>query len=220
MVDSTQPTISHLEQNQPSRLELLNNVLRTLGAGPILHSNQSGPAFYAHAATSSGHVTWQTPKWLSKSLRNIFGIFDLDPCSPTDNRRKAPVRAKVLYTETDDGLALAWQGKVYVNPPYGRGIGRWIAKAHEEVLCGNAKLVVALIPARTDTKWWHKDLAGHADVFFLKGRLSFDDTGQSAPFPSALALWGTRASRLKALQKALPDGWLASAQAAARRSYY
>jgi hypothetical protein len=67
--------------------------------------------------------------------------------------------------------------------------------------------VVGLVPARTDTTWWHQDVAGHATVFFLRGRLSFGDGTQPAPFPSALLVWGATPENTTALKAAIPDAW-------------
>ena len=97
-------------------------------------------------------------------------------------------------------------GVVFVNPPYGRHLPAWIAKARAEVEHGNARVVIALIPARTDTSYWHQHRT-QADVYFLKGRLRFGDNSQSAPFPSALAIWGADAATLAKLDAAFPDAW-------------
>ncbi len=145
--------------------------------------------------------------FLLQILYGVFGAFDLDPRSPTHNRQMALVQARVHYTMEDDGLALLWHGNVFVNPPYGRALRLWTAKARTEVASGNARLVVGLLPARTDTRWWHQDVARSAAVFFLRGRLSFGDSGQAAPFPSALAVWGATAAELVALRAGLPDAW-------------
>ena len=74
-----------------------------------------------------------------------------------------------------------------MNPPYGRGISDWVAKAQQEALGG--VLVVGLLPARTDTRWWQEHVQGHADVRFIAGRLKFGNAQNSAPFPSAIAVW-------------------------------
>ena len=103
------------------------------------------------------------------------------------------------------GLKLPWHGKVFLNPPYGRSIHEWTSKAKAEVAAGNADLVVAILPVRSDTTWWHEDIADCATVFFLRGRLSFGEGGQSAPFPSALVLWGGTPEHIAAL-KAAPSG--------------
>ena len=84
-----------------------------------------------------------------------------------------------------------------------------MAKARSEVERKSAKVVVALIPARTDTHYWHDHIAGKADVYFLRGRLRFGANGQSqsAPFPSALAIWGADAVMVERLAAAFPDAW-------------
>ena len=76
-----------------------------------------------------------------------------------------------------------------------------------EVHQGRAKSVVALIPSRTDTLWWHPHIARLAHVLILRGRLQFGDGGQSAPFPSALAVWGADAQAIAQLREAFPDAW-------------
>ena len=96
---------------------------------------------------------------------------------------------------------------VFVNPPYGRALAAWVAKARGEVDGGRARTVVALLPARPDTGYWHDHIAGRAAVFFLRGRLRFGGGGNSAPFPSALAVWGAGPEALSALAAALPEAW-------------
>jgi hypothetical protein len=86
-------------------------------------------------------------------LYSVFGTFDLDPCSPTSDGRTTFVKAKAYFTETDDGLSLSWFGRVFMNPPYGRSIHHWTAKA--EVEQGNAEVVVGSLPARLDTRYAH-----------------------------------------------------------------
>ena len=207
LVGTTQPTLVALERYDVGRLHVLNAVLSTLGAGAYLAHPESPKPFYTHAGNGSTHHGWNTPQTLLERLYIVFGIFDLDPCSPTRNRRTAPVRARIHYCPEDDGLSLAWFGTVFVNPPYGRDIHHWTTKARSEVERGNAQTVVALLPARTDTRWWHNDIAGRACVLFLRGRLSFGDIGQVAPFPSALAVWGGDSIHLTGLQKMFADAW-------------
>jgi hypothetical protein len=102
-----------------------------------------------------------------------------------------------------------WHGTVFVKPPYGRTLAAWVAKAHSEVASGHAKPVVVLLPARPDTNYWHDHVAGRSVVYFLRGRLRFGDGKQSAPFPSALAIWGAEAETLAALDVAQVDAWRA-----------
>ena len=125
-----------------------------------------------------------------------------------------PIDLKIVFPildgaalEEDDGLTLAWFGTVFVNPPYGRDIHHWTTKARLEVEQGNAQTVVSILPARTDTRWWHTDVARIAHVLFLRGRLAFGDVGQVAPFPSALVVWGGKDDQLINLQKTFPDAW-------------
>ena len=111
-----------------------------------------------------------------EALLSVFGRFDLDPCAARKSRSR--VRARVHFTHEDDGLSLPWHGVVFVNPPYGRTLGLWVAKARREVEEGRARTVVALLPARPDTAYWHEHVAGRAVVYFLRGRLRFSDGEQ------------------------------------------
>ena len=125
--------------------------------------------------------------------------FSLDPAATVEN-----AKCTKFFTEADDGLAQSWRGeRVFCNPPYGRGLGRWLEKACKETNgLDGAELVVVLVPARPDTIYWHKYVLhtpeganfGYTDrrfveVRFIKGRLKFGDEINSAPFPSALAIY-------------------------------
>jgi phage N-6-adenine-methyltransferase len=200
-------TVLSLETMGKGRLETFEKVQIFLGAGLYLAPAGRRRAFYSHAGNSSVHQGWATPPALLERLYAVFGRFDLDPCSPTDDPRRAPVRARMYFTPADDGLALAWHGRVFVNPPYGRELKAWVRKAHGEAKERRASVVAVLLPARTDTAWWHEHVAGHADVFLLRGRLAFGDGEQSAPFPSALAVWGAEAETVTALRQALNSAW-------------
>lgn len=208
MTGVTQPTIIALEKCGRGRLTTLNAILSALGAGPVLSAIGETPAFYAHAGNSSAHEAWETPHWLLERLHGVFGRFDLDPCSSTRDRRIARVKASTYFIHEDDGLSLPWMGTVFVNPPYGRQLRHWISKSRSEVESGRVATVVCLVPARTDTRWWHDDIAGKATVFFLRGRLSFGDGTQPAPFPSALIVWGSTVEQIAALKAALPEAWV------------
>jgi hypothetical protein len=152
---------------------------------------------------------WETPHDLFDKLWDEFGGFDLDPCGrPEHHTVKRILQAGGTYfSPAVNGLACLWHDKVYLNPPYGREIGKWVEKAVGEVENGNAELVVALLPARVDTKWWQgnviqgvrwdrhqKHLWALAPmkpdyVRFLPGRLRFVGATNSAPFPSAVVVW-------------------------------
>jgi phage N-6-adenine-methyltransferase len=203
----TRPTIGALERDGKGRLSTLQSVLTVLGAGAYLAPKDGAAAFFTHAGNSSIDQSWQTPPKLLDALYRVFERFDLDPCAP--RRTRPTVRARLHYTAEDDGLSLPWHGAVFVNPPYGRPLAAWIAKAHHEATSGRARVVVALLPARPDTRYWHEHVAGKATVFFLRGRLRFSGSTQCAPFPSALVLWGASDATLTALAAELPGAWRA-----------
>lgn len=128
---------------------------------------------------SSNTSEWSTPQNVFDKLNDEFH-FNLDPCCTHDN-----AKCVNYFTKTENGLSKSWVGyRVFMNPPYGRDIKHWMAKAYS---CG-ADLVVCLVPARTDTKWWH-DYAMQGVVRFIKGRLKFGDSKNSAPFPSAIVIF-------------------------------
>jgi phage N-6-adenine-methyltransferase len=133
---------------------------------------------------SSKSGEWSTPQDFFDKLNWRFGPFDLDPCANTHNTKCAN-----FFTEMEDGLTKSWKGHtVFVNPPYGRGIDEWIKKGYEEAQDWDTK-VVMLIPARTDTKYWHDYVMKAESVFFIKGRLKFGDSTNCAPFPSAVVVF-------------------------------
>jgi phage N-6-adenine-methyltransferase len=131
---------------------------------------------------SSATDEWETPRWLFSLLAWLFGGFNLDPCATPAN-----AKCSRFFTRAQDGLSQRWQGKVFMNPPYGRTIGLWMEKAYRASLDG--ALVVCLVPARVDTAWW-QDYARRGHVHFLRGRLKFGAATNSAPFPSAIVIFG------------------------------
>jgi phage N-6-adenine-methyltransferase len=198
-------TLALIERGSSGNLVPLELVADALGAGlklaPIGES-----AFYTGAALSSAWDAWATPQIVLDRLYEVIGGgFDLDPCSP--GRLQGRVQARTHFDAADDGLAQTWNGLVYVNPPYGRSIGQWTAKAREEVAAGRASMVVGLLPARTDTSWWHRDIADHAAVWLIKGRLAFGDGASAAPFPSALVLWGGSDIHRERMSTQFPNAW-------------
>lgn len=131
---------------------------------------------------SSATDEWPTPTDFFLQVQKEFGAFTLDPCC-TPESAKAPE----FFTKEDDGLAKDWGlHKVWMNPPYGRVIGDWMRKAYDASQRGAT--VVCLVPARTDTAWWH-DYAAKGEVRFIRGRLKFGNAKHSAPFPSALVVF-------------------------------
>lgn len=145
---------------------------------------------------SSNDHEWYTPRTFFNRLNTQWN-FTLDPCAT-----KESALCKKFYTKEDDGLKQSWaKERVFMNPPYGRDIGKWVQKAFAETTTAfskdSAQLVMGLLPARTDTNWFHKWVLGHAQITFLKGRIKFLTCnefgelteGDSCPFPNILALW-------------------------------
>ena len=133
---------------------------------------------------SSKTGEWATPQEFFEKLNWRFGPFDLDPCADPTNTKCAN-----FFTEAEDGLSKSWEGFTsFINPPYGRGIERWIQKAYKESRQADTRIVL-LIPARTDTKYWHNYVMKADEVYFVKGRLKFGDSDNSAPFPSAVVVF-------------------------------
>jgi len=124
---------------------------------------------------------WETPQAFFDECNKLLGPFTLDVCATDANAKCAD-----YFTQADDGLSQHWVGKCWMNPPYGREIGKWMKKAKESA--GGGTVIVCLVPARTDTRWWH-DYAIHGDVTFIKGRLKFGGHKNSAPFPSAIVVF-------------------------------
>jgi len=130
---------------------------------------------------SSATDLWSTPQAFFDALNDLHG-FTLDVCAIPEN-----AKCQRFFTKENDGLSQDWTGTVWMNPPYGREIGLWMRKAYESSQQG-AK-VVCLVPARTDTAWWH-DYAKKGQIDFIRGRLKFGDAKNSAPFPSAVVIFG------------------------------
>lgn len=135
------------------------------------------------AMFSSATDNWATPQDFFDELNREFG-FTLDPCADVDN-----AKCKKFFTREQDGLAQSWGGEtVFCNPPYGREIGKWVKKAHEESRKPDT-VVVMLIPARTDTAWFHDFIYKSAkEIRFIRGRLKFGGASAGAPFPSMVVV--------------------------------
>ena len=136
------------------------------------------------ACLSSDRMDWETPSALFNELNAEFN-FTLDPCCTHEN-----AKCQKHYTAEDDGIKKSWSGEtVFCNPPYGREIGKWVEKCHAE---SENAIVVMLIPARTDTAYFHDYIYGKAEIRFIRGRLKFALNGAvkgNAPFPSMIVVW-------------------------------
>lgn len=127
---------------------------------------------------SSETDMWATPQDFFDEFDAVFH-FKTDVCALPEN-----AKCEQYYTPLDDGLSQEWRGVCWCNPPYGREITKWIEKA----ATSNAT-VVMLLPARTDTKWFHKYILPFAKIGFVQGRLKFGDAKNSAPFPSMVCIF-------------------------------
>lgn len=133
---------------------------------------------------SSATDLWETPQEFFDKLDAEFH-FELDVCALPEN-----AKCKKYFTPEQDGLLQEWRGACWMNPPYGRQIGAWMKKAYDSTVYGGTT-VVCLVPARTDTAWWH-DYAMRGEVRFVRGRLKFGGAKNSAPFPSAVVIFDGR----------------------------
>ena len=129
---------------------------------------------------SSLSPEWPTPAAVFDVLNERYH-FTLDACATPDN-----AKCERFFTPEQDAVQQEWTGRVFLNPPYGRDIGRWMKKAFESAERGAT--VVCLVPSRTDTDWWHS-YCMKGSIFFVRGRLRFGDARNSAPFPSAVVVF-------------------------------
>jgi site-specific DNA-methyltransferase (adenine-specific) len=133
---------------------------------------------------------WATPKALFQALDDEFD-FTVDVCATAENAKCAR-----YYDQAMDGLAQPWDGRAWCNPPYGRAVGDWMAKGIAERTTGTCTRAVFLLPARTDTRWFHTycwDRTSHearsgVRLRFLKGRIRFEGAEAGAPFPSLVII--------------------------------
>lgn len=132
---------------------------------------------------SSAKDDWETPQRLFDELDAEFH-FTVDVCASAENRK-----VNNFIPKEYDALSMRWYGVCFMNPPYGRQIIKWVKKAYEESL--NGATVVCLLPARTDTIWWH-EYCMKGEIRFIKGRLKFGGSKNSAPFPSAIVIFRER----------------------------
>lgn len=138
----------------------------------------------SEALYSSRTEEWETPQDFFDALDSEFH-FTLDAASTDEN-----AKCKRHFTKEDDGLQKSWAGEtVWLNPPYGKDIGKWMQKAYEE--SRNGATVVCLVHARTDTKWFHDWVyqKPNVDIRFVKGRLKFGGSQYNAPFPSMIVVY-------------------------------
>lgn len=135
--------------------------------------------FNRKAMFSSASGDWETPQELFDELNKEFE-FNLDACATSGN-------AKCHQFYTVGSLEMPWRGFVFCNAPYGREIGKWVKKGLLESRLGST--VVMLLPARTDTAWWHDYVMKADEIRFIRGRLKFSGHKNAAPFPSCIVVF-------------------------------
>lgn len=146
------------------------------------------PKFYKDLAFRSELQNWRTPDWLFETL-NAYFKFDCDVCANDSN-----YLCENYYTSENSCFDNPW-GKInFMNPPYSRGMNKFIERAYLQWKDHN-RMTVALLPSRTDTKWFHDYIYGKAHIFFMRGRLRFNDQPNPAPFPSMIVFWGVEDNR-------------------------
>lgn len=137
------------------------------------------------ALMSSAKMDWGTPWALFDQYHDRYQ-FTIDLAAHERNKKM-----ERFYSEQDDALKQDWSKEVgWLNPPYGRELPKWVKKAYEESQRG--ALVVMLVPARPDTRWWQDYVQGKAHIKFLAGRVKFEGAEHGAPFPSAILIYGDR----------------------------
>ena len=140
---------------------------------------------------SSNTDMWETPQDLFDAYNSVYD-FDVDVCAVPSN-----AKCERYFTPEVDGLKQDWNGTCWMNPPYGRQIGKWVRKAYEE--SKNGSVIVCLLPARTDTAWFH-DYCMRGKIEFLRGRLKFGGSKNSAPFPSCVVIFDGRLIKRNVIQ--------------------
>lgn len=142
-----------------------------------------------HIFFSSQTNEWATPQWLFDELDKEFH-FTLDPCCTHEN-----AKCERHYTIEEDGLKQSWGGEsVFLNPPYGKTLHKWVEKAWKES-CKPNTVIVMLIPSRTDTRYFHDYILHRSEIRFIRNRLDFNDIGGRAPFPSMLVIYRSGGGR-------------------------
>ena len=160
--------------------------------GVMARRKRQQPAYFM-----SGTDEWATPPELFAEWDARYH-FTLDVCATASN-----AKCERYFTRADNALAQIWEGACWMNPPYGREIGNWVAKAADSAYRPDT-IVVCLIPVRTDTAWWQRYVEPFAEVTFLAGRVRFNAAG-SAPFPSCVAVFPQQFPQLRPVAETVTE---------------
>ena len=149
----------------------------------MTHNVSKGGEMINKGLFTSNNNEWGTPVEFYNKLDKEFH-FTLDVCASLENHK-----CNKFFTKEQNGLIQEWKDEVaFCNPPYGREISKWVEKCYRQHQIHNIT-VVMLLPARTDTKWFHNFIYHKSEIRFIKGRLKFNDQNNPAPFPSMVVVY-------------------------------
>lgn len=174
-------------QEALERAETGENITNVTAREIIAEHKAPGVRARMEVHYSSATPEWNTPQDIINRVLQVLGAIDLDPCSNNHNTPNVP--AETHYTKENDGLSKSWSGRVYMNPPYGREIANWVNYLCKEWERGEIEAAIALVPSRTDTRWFRQLRA--FPRCFIWGRLRFSNNGLPAPFPSMAVYLGS-----------------------------
>jgi hypothetical protein len=201
-----QPFTTPLPDGNPIEVPENWKLPEEMREAPLVELSTSEPAekpedrsHFMQIMTSSETPEWYTPEHIVARVIELFGEIDLDPCSNSHEQPSIP--AHTHYTKDDDGLSQEWNGKIYMNPPYGTEIAKWTAKLVESHKRGTVEEAIALLPGRIDTSWF-QPLYDYL-ICNIRGRLQFSGAEYSAPFPSVAVYMGDRKEDFKKAFKTL-----------------
>ena len=198
-------TVASLERGGGSVGSLIN-LLKTLA--PQARRQARERAFWGQGDKEDRDSRF-TPAEFMSNVYLAFGEIDLDPCA----NRLSPVKAnrRILIEEGGDGLIDAWSGKTaFVNPPFS-ALLVWLRRAHDQWKVGRVGTVICLVPARTDSAWFHQTLSADAHIYFLQGRVRFlDGRGRAQPTPFSLMVLtlGATEEQRRRYAGLVPGFWL------------
>lgn len=184
VVGLSHPTIAAVRSELETAGDVEDISTRTDTLGRVQPAVRADDRWNPGAVMSSVSPEWYTPRHVVDAVLTTMGTIDLDPCA----EKAKGIPASAHLTKSDDGLGQPWKGRVYMNPPYGEGIGEWTAKLRREYDARRVTEAIALIPARTETDWWEALAPEH--VCLIHGRLRFSDGPTAAPFPSVAVYLG------------------------------
>lgn len=198
-------TVSEIERGRGS----VRSVMKLLAAlAPNARKREAVRAHWKKDYTGKSDDRFTPPEFMSV-VYQAFGEVDLDPCA----HPASPVVAKrkIISSYGGDGLRDPWEGRlVWLNPPFS-ALLKWLRRADQQWRDGNAETIVALVPARMDSAWFHDQLRHQADIYVLRGRLRFltkEGRGNQAPFPLMVVMWGASSSQKERFGELIDGFWL------------